>query len=424
MLFKYDFRIGGHLVKSSYIRQAYEKDRTHEIRSIPRLNDRHFNLTFASKMSVKLAAQVFSNHCAAAMYTLVTFQQLPAEAIHTARFVERIDRLFDCLNSSQRAAKTPYASAMCNGSVHREFLTECIAVFENMRVVGCPRQPPCIRGFCLTMRSLLMLYDHLTMNYGFSYVLARRLNQDALENSFSTIRSKSGANTNTTAGQFQAAFRHLLINNLFKLSENSNCAEDMTTVLATLPVGISAPFPALGIGSTVSLSMTDDSFSDELSDIQQNNLVYFAGWLAAKFLRSHSCVRTTQKCSLKVEYASFSEANQVLLYLSVKGTAESDFGSLSVPSPPFVSFVEGCENVFQEAIGSLFSMERVGHTLCTRLHEKVEKALTVCEEDVYNALFCLFARIRLHWFARKRNVEFQCAQTKRQAKQQVQRLNS
>ncbi|KAH9371643.1 hypothetical protein HPB48_022425 [Haemaphysalis longicornis] len=134
-------------------------DREHEIRSIPRLSDRHFNLTFASKMSVKLAAQVFSNHCAAAMFALVTFQQLPAEAIHTARFVERVDRLFDCLNSSQRVAKTPYASAMCNGSVHRKFLTECIGVFENMEVVGCRRQPPCVRGFCLTMRSILMLCD-------------------------------------------------------------------------------------------------------------------------------------------------------------------------------------------------------------------------------------------------------------------------
>lgn len=118
MLFKYYFKIGDHLVKSEYVRRAYEMDREHEIRSIPRLSDRHFNRTFASKMSVKLAAQVFSNHCAAAMYALVTFQQLPAEAIHTARFVERVDRLFDCLNSSQRVAKTPYASAMCNGSVH------------------------------------------------------------------------------------------------------------------------------------------------------------------------------------------------------------------------------------------------------------------------------------------------------------------
>ncbi|XP_070385589.1 uncharacterized protein [Dermacentor albipictus] len=311
---------------------------------------------------------------------------------------------------------------MCKGSVHREFLEECIAVFESLQVVGCPRQPPCIRGFCLSMRSLLMLFDYLTINYGFSYPLARQLNQDALENSFSIIRSKSGANTNTTARQFQAAFRHLLINNLFKLSDNSNCAEDMTTVLATLPAGVSAPSPALSIGSTVPLSITYDSSSDELSDVEQNNLIYFAGWLAAKFLRFHACVGTSQKCLLRVEDASFTKGNQVLLYLSVKGTAESDFGSLSLPFPPFVSFVESCENVFQEGIGSLFSMERVGHRLCTCLHEKVENTLSICEEDVYNALFSLFTRVRLHWFGRKRNVEFQCAQVKRQAKQQVQRL--
>lgn len=117
-------------------------------------------------------------------------------------------------------AKTPYASAMCNGSVHRKFLKECIGVFEKIQVVGCRRQPPCVRGFCLTMRSILMLCDHLTVHYGFAYLLTRRINQDPLENTFSIIRSKSGANVNTTARQFQAAFRHLLVSNLFKVSEN------------------------------------------------------------------------------------------------------------------------------------------------------------------------------------------------------------
>lgn len=59
-------------MKSSYIKEAYEKDRKLEIGSMPKLKEKHFNLTFSSKMSVKLAAQVFSNHCAAAMYALVT----------------------------------------------------------------------------------------------------------------------------------------------------------------------------------------------------------------------------------------------------------------------------------------------------------------------------------------------------------------
>lgn len=95
MLFKSDFRVGSHTIKSSYTRQAYYRDREMQIRFIPKLSARYFNLSFTSKMSVKLAAQVISNHCAAA------FQQLPAEAMHVARFIERIERLFDSLNISE-----------------------------------------------------------------------------------------------------------------------------------------------------------------------------------------------------------------------------------------------------------------------------------------------------------------------------------
>lgn len=424
MLFKYDFKVGDHIVKSSYIKEAYEKDRKLEIRSMPKLNEKHFNLTFSSKMSVKLAAQVFSNHCAAAMYALVTFQQLPATAVHTARFVERIDRLFDSLNSSQKFAKTPYASAMCNGSIHEEFLKECILVFKSLQVLGCRRQPHCIRGFCLTVRSLLLLSNHLTVNYGFSYLLTRHLNQDTLENTFAVIRSKSGANTNSTSRQFQAAFRHLLISNLFKLSEKSNCADDMMSLLATFPAGLLTPSPPLALGSTVFLTTADDSPSNYPSAIEENNMVYFAGWLASKFHKVHSCVGTSQKCELRTENACFSEGNQVLLYLSVKGTADSDFGNLSVPSASFRLFVEACEEVFETCINNLISKESVGRTLCVLFHQKVPKSLTVCDESVYDDLFSLIARVRLHWFARKKNVELFDTAAKCKARQQVHRLRT
>lgn len=94
MFFKYNFQVGHHTLRSSFPREAYEKDKQLEIRSMPRLSEKHFNLNFASKMPVKLAVQIFSNHCAAAMFAMVTFQQLPVEAIHTARFIERMDRFF------------------------------------------------------------------------------------------------------------------------------------------------------------------------------------------------------------------------------------------------------------------------------------------------------------------------------------------
>lgn len=102
---------------------------------MPKLNENHFNWTFSSKMSVKLAAQVFSDHCAVAVYAFVTLQQPPAASIHTARFIERIDLLFDSLNSSHKFSKTPFTSVMHNGFVHGEFFEECIDVFEN-QVLG------------------------------------------------------------------------------------------------------------------------------------------------------------------------------------------------------------------------------------------------------------------------------------------------
>uniref|UniRef100_V5HL03 Uncharacterized protein n=2 Tax=Ixodes ricinus TaxID=34613 RepID=V5HL03_IXORI len=152
-------------------------------------------------------------------------------------------------------------------------------------------------------------------------------------------------------------------------------------------------------------------------------MVYFAGWLVTRFVEFHTCLNVTQQCELQIKNATFSDESQVLFYLSVKGTAEGDFGSLSVHSPCFVSFVQACEEVFvASVVDSLVLKEGVGKALCITLHEKVEKLLTLCSEDVYNDLFALFARVRLHWFARKKNSELLDAAVRRKTKQQVQRL--
>ncbi|XP_042148938.1 uncharacterized protein LOC115326947 [Ixodes scapularis] len=386
---------------------------------MPRLSEKHFNLTFASKMSVKLAAQIFSNHCAAAMFAMVTFQQLPVEAIHTARFIEKMDRLFDSLNSSQKRGKSAYVSAMHEGSVHKEFLKECLHMFESLTVLGCPRQPACIRGFSLTIRSIMLICEHLTSEYGFRYLLTRHLNQDALENTFSVIRSKSGANANSSCRQFQAAFRHLLVSNLFKLSDKSNCEEDMATLLAALPVGFSAPSASLSLGSSLPQCAADLTSCSYPILLSLNNMVYFAGWLVTRFIKYHTCHNVTQQCELQIKNATFSDDSQVFLYLSVKGTAEGDFGSLSVPSPCFVSSVQACEKVFVASIDSLVLKEGVGKALCITLHEKVEKLLTLCSEDVYGDLFALFTRVRLHWFVRKKNTELFDAAVRRKTQQRV-----
>ncbi|XP_029831846.3 uncharacterized protein LOC115316586 [Ixodes scapularis] len=196
----------------------------------------------------------------------------------------------------------------------------------------------------------------------------------------------------------------------------------MATLLAALPVGLSAPSASLSLASSLPQCAADLTSCSYPSLLSLNNIVYFAGWLVTRFVKYHTCQNVTQQCELQIKNATFSDDSQVLLYLSVKGTAEGDFGSLSVPSPCFVSFVQACEKVFVASIDSLVLKEGVGKALCITLHENVEKLLTLCSEDVYDDLFALFARVGLHWFARKKNTELLNAAVRRKTKQQVQRL--
>jgi hypothetical protein len=62
----------------------------------------YFNLKNDSymKMKVKGAAAQLSSSMTSAMETLTTLGVLPADAIFTAEFVQKVDDLFDSLNSA------------------------------------------------------------------------------------------------------------------------------------------------------------------------------------------------------------------------------------------------------------------------------------------------------------------------------------
>lgn len=311
---------------------------------------------------------------------------------------------------------------MCAGSVYKEFLEECIAVFKNINILGCARQPLCIRGFSQTMRALLLLWHHLASRYGLAYLLTRHHNQDALENTSEIVRSKSGTNCNSSCWQFQAAFRHLLVSNLFKLLESSNCAEDMSSVLATLPACFSKFAPSLCTPTPLPAAAVLPY--DSTSSMVEDNIVYFAVWLAYKFMNGHRCATGLCKCELRQENAAFTDQSQVFLYLSVNKSGEGDFGILSVPAPSFVAFINACEQLFIASASDIMGKEHVGHDLCLLLHANVEKLPTVCGDDVYDGLFALFIRVRLHWLARRKNLELHSETTKWKATKQALRLRS
>ena len=84
-----------------YIQSFYDHDKKYSGRAAPKLTDAHVNPTSFQKMKVKYATQVSGASVFAEMNLYIRFGKLSQEADATAEFVNRMDKLFDILNSSQ-----------------------------------------------------------------------------------------------------------------------------------------------------------------------------------------------------------------------------------------------------------------------------------------------------------------------------------
>lgn len=105
MLLKYNFSFQKNIISWDYLHRFYNQEKKFNTRAAPKLTDSHLNPSNFEKMKVRFAAQVFSSTVAAGLSLYIRFGAIPAEAAATAEFVERIDKLFDILNSSKIKGK-------------------------------------------------------------------------------------------------------------------------------------------------------------------------------------------------------------------------------------------------------------------------------------------------------------------------------
>ena len=70
------FTVDGHIVSWQHINNFYQFDKNLELRMARKLTHKHLYLPAFSSMSVRLAAQVFSNSVAVGINTLVQCQKL------------------------------------------------------------------------------------------------------------------------------------------------------------------------------------------------------------------------------------------------------------------------------------------------------------------------------------------------------------
>lgn len=190
------------------------------------------------KMNVSVAAQTLSASVASSMKSLkkrghTDFQECDG----TIELAERVDKLFDILNSDVLRSNNVYKSPIMASTRKKifDFLDDTVDYIKKLKfqpdghyVVDSIRKVG-FKGLIIDIASLKSLYCDLVETGKLVSLPVRKINQDPLESLFGRCRSYSvlGNNTNPTVQQFSAAFRKILVNNEITSPAFSNCDDSL-----------------------------------------------------------------------------------------------------------------------------------------------------------------------------------------------------
>ncbi|XP_064482740.1 uncharacterized protein LOC135395484 [Ornithodoros turicata] len=350
----------------------------------------------------KEQSKVLSATISLALFVLVSLQELPVSARSTAEFVERMDKLFDTLNSScvrQKGSKLRFA--ISEDSDHIHFLEECLLWIDLWHFES-SRQPHTIRGWKITIRAVILLWQDMHANYGYNYLLTRRLQQEPLENLFGIVRQQHGCNENPSVLQFTAGLKHICISKLMKLSKEGNCQEDTAVMLASLASesSVSEPTAATQDGQTASLSQSTDSpvpWAASSKIVDDNVQYYVAGCLVKDFLKICPDACVCARFLKPEDQDTLSGTHQFLALLKANDVPGEMFGNITVPSDNCFRHVQAMETVFLDTIGSVCHLPNVCRSLCGVLRLSTD---IFCSAACHDRFAKQYVHMRLKWHLR------------------------
>lgn len=231
--------------KFSDIQTVFDIDRQKKYSAFTRLKKEDFNfLNSEVKLKVRVASAQLSNSVAGLIDTYSSFtNMLPSDSIYTAEFAKLMDNIFDSLNSSSfwPQDEIKYKRALSSSAPHLELWSKFLRDLTRWKLIDLESgldvtsQYSFIRGWDITIRSIMFLWSRLKNFQGFGYLNMRGLNQDPLENFFSNIRRHGFQNSNPTCHEFVAALKTIVVNKFVASSlDESNCEDDMCQPLTLL----------------------------------------------------------------------------------------------------------------------------------------------------------------------------------------------
>lgn len=190
-------------------------------------------------MKVSLATETFSSSVAESMRSLMernhnTFKN--AEA--TIEFTERMDKLFDILNSDVQRPDNSYKSAItCETSAEIFAFLDDTSDYIKGLTLDRPFGKPIVeseikvgfKGLIVNIANVKSIFSSFVNTKMLEQFPVRRIGQCPLESLFSRCRSYPmlGQNTNPTVLQFSAIMRKILVNNEITSSNFANCIDKL-----------------------------------------------------------------------------------------------------------------------------------------------------------------------------------------------------
>jgi len=414
-LMNYKFQFDEYTAQWQDIVEFFNKDKKLPIRAAPKITEKHIRPNNFCKMKVKYATQILSHTVAASLCMYVSVGGLPPSAAGTAEFIFKFDSIFDCLNISTINSPKALKPAMTTTSSHQSYLEQAINFIKELQVFDGNKEVTgrikCLKGWLITIKAVLLIWNLLHQNHGFKFLLTRRLNTDPLENFFGSIRQQGGNSDNPTPIQFTHAFRKLFFSS-FLNSSTGNCTDDFDNLLAQFADPKKAKVPVIAATPKISQNLaipTEDYREKEVSDnlLKDNPIAYVAGYLLHKCFLSHEC--STCKAAMVTDKL---DDNRNLLCLFKAYESEKCFGGLIAPSAPYLQYIKNLEDLFVKDFSMFTKHNAIGKTILSKL-QGVAVPFTHCTEFPLQYLLKLFLRMRIYYTIKFANREFSASKKKK-----------
>ena len=418
--------INGSTIAWKFIYQFYKRDICDEIRLAPKLTPKHMIENNFQKMKVCLAAQIFSRSVAAGMYLHVMLGALPPDALPTIKFIENIDKLFDCFNSVSENCPNKYKRYMTDYTPHIEYLNDMKQYIKSWIIGENPTNNfPFHTGWLISITAILLLWKHLKKHFGFTHLDTRRLNQDPLENFYGLCRMSSPCDKNPKVGTFNTIMKKLTVTTLLEPPESANCLKDIDSLLLQCDEVINemdrhAPEKSI---TTIRSSHIDPSFSmteyniylqdfpddvsmdkvDSLNNlIHSNAIYYFAGYCAFAFLKVNKC-KVCKELLLLKNKTEMTVPQQAFTAFKAYCPNDKSFASgLKLSTLPFYRFITLLDSKFDTIFKPHCYKRGVGALVFRDYLEDVlpSTTFTLCSTDSLYSVLRFYISCKIYFAVR------------------------